>query len=334
MRFVPIRVISFVSFFLSVASLQAQTQAEINAQARADFAKADLDLNKTYQAVLAKLPTAEKQKLKEAQRAWVKSRDAEAASAAKEAEGGSIAPTIRYGRMTDLTRKRIAELKAMIDKGTASAAQTDAIQSEDKERPSVSEAETPPPPAANSISPDKKWEYVGGEEPQLVSADTKEVAVEFSCSLGGSDVAAPVWAPDSKRFALRCSGGKGSETSIYQQRDNGWEALEEPLGNGDEIFERAGNIVEAKAKKKGLRKGTFLHMNRWTVEPQRWIDSNTLVVYAAIIETVHRNDGEYVGPGYGTDLLVTLKFDDAGKWKIIKTHEMSKKEVEATEKNQ
>src|ERR1043166_2739581 len=42
-----IRLIGFISIFLSVASLQAQTQAEMNADARADFAKADVDLNKT-----------------------------------------------------------------------------------------------------------------------------------------------------------------------------------------------------------------------------------------------------------------------------------------------
>jgi hypothetical protein len=183
-------------------------------------------------------------------------------------------------------------------------------------------------PTPDPISPDKKWEYVGGEKPKLVNAETKEVALELSCSLGGSDFGAPLWAPDSKRFALSCSGGKANGTSIYLQRDNHWEALEESLGNGDEIFDRAGKIVEAQAKKKGLAKGTFLHMNLWTVEPVRWVDSNILVVYAAILETVHGNDGEHVGPSFGANLLFTLKFDDAGKWEITKTHEMSRKEVE------
>ena len=43
----------------------------MNARARADFERADADLNKTYQAVLAKLRDAEsKQTLKETQRAW------------------------------------------------------------------------------------------------------------------------------------------------------------------------------------------------------------------------------------------------------------------------
>ena len=50
-------------------------------------------------------------------------------------------------------------------------------------------------------------------------------------------------------------------------------------------------------------------------------------------ERVKRN-GEDVGLGFGTDLLVTLKFDDAGNWKIVKTHsdvgERSRKERERT----
>ncbi len=90
--------------------------AQIHAQTRADFKQADAELNKTYQALLAKLPdAASKQKLKEKQRAWITSRDVEAASAADEARGGSMAPTLRYETMTHLTRERIKELEAMLE---------------------------------------------------------------------------------------------------------------------------------------------------------------------------------------------------------------------------
>jgi hypothetical protein len=41
-----------------------------------------------------------------------------------------------------------------------------------------------------------------------------------------------------------------------------------------------------------------------------------------------RDDPGDMDDGYGADLLVTLKFDAAGKWKIIKTHRMSDKEVD------
>jgi uncharacterized protein YecT (DUF1311 family) len=110
-----------ISLFVAVAQIHAQTQAAMNAEARADFERADADLNKTYQAVLAKLgDTESKQKLKEAQRAWIATRDAEAARATKEAQGGSMAPTLRYEAMTRLTRERIKELKAMLDHGSES----------------------------------------------------------------------------------------------------------------------------------------------------------------------------------------------------------------------
>jgi len=52
--------------------MRAQTQAAMNAQARAEFERADAELNTTYQSVLAKLPDAEgKEKLKKRQRAWL-----------------------------------------------------------------------------------------------------------------------------------------------------------------------------------------------------------------------------------------------------------------------
>lgn len=90
---------------IPVAQIHAQTQAAMNAQARAEFVKVDAELNRTYEALLAKLPdTGSKQKLKESQRAWLAFRDAEAAFAADQARGGSMAPTIRYETMTELTQ--------------------------------------------------------------------------------------------------------------------------------------------------------------------------------------------------------------------------------------
>jgi hypothetical protein len=193
-------------------------------------------------------------------------------------------------------------------------------------------SETPAPTASpnpSSLSPDKKWEYSGGDTAKLVKAGTNEVALTFSeeCDLGGLvEHSELLWAPDSKRFAFySCGAGKEHLTLVYQLRDDRWVALERPR---DELFQLAGNIIQAQAKRKGLPKKTFLHMQWWTVKPERWLDSSTLVVYASMAEVVHRYDGEYVGSGFGTDLLLTLKFDTAGNWKIVKTHRMSGKEVE------
>ena len=44
-----------ISLLIPVAQIHAQTQATMNAKARAEFVQADAELNKTYQAVLAKL---------------------------------------------------------------------------------------------------------------------------------------------------------------------------------------------------------------------------------------------------------------------------------------
>jgi uncharacterized protein YecT (DUF1311 family) len=93
----------------------AQSQAEMNRQAAKDFEKADAQLNSTYAALMAKLPDAEsKRKLKESQRAWLVFRDAEAAFEADEARGGTMAPTLRYETMTELTRKRIKQLETRL----------------------------------------------------------------------------------------------------------------------------------------------------------------------------------------------------------------------------
>ena len=101
------------SLLVPVAQMHAQTQAAMNAEARADFKKADAELNKTYEALLKKLPDAEsKQKLKESQRAWLAFRDAEAAFAAG---GGTMAPTLRYATMTELTEQRIKQLKLHLE---------------------------------------------------------------------------------------------------------------------------------------------------------------------------------------------------------------------------
>src|ERR1041384_6179360 len=91
----------------------AQTQAAMNAQARAEFQKADAQLNKTYESLMSALPDAEsKRKLRESQRAWITFRDAEVAFAADEVRGGSMVPTIRYTTMTEITQQRIKQVKA------------------------------------------------------------------------------------------------------------------------------------------------------------------------------------------------------------------------------
>ena len=83
------------------------------------------------------------------------------------------------------------------------------------------------------------------------------------------------------------------------------------------------------------KKDLYLRLIWWTVRLDRWVDSNTAILYASLRQVAARRDdpGEMYD-GFGADLLFTLKFDEAGNWKIIKTHEMSEKEVENREKEQ
>ena len=198
-----------------------------------------------------------------------------------------------------------------------------------------SSAQEPSPPAKeqpSEISPDKKWEYLGGEdEAKIVATDTKQVVLHLP-EQGPGDV---VWAPDSKRFVFNWGQGRTRQTAFYQLRDDQWVALEFP-GDNDDIFEKQPNdIVAGQLKKEGLsekkleKQGKFLRLIWSTMKVDRWLDSNTAIVHVSLQQVAARRDapGE-MDNGYGADLLYTLKFDPSGKWKIVKTHRMSDKEVE------
>jgi uncharacterized protein YecT (DUF1311 family) len=106
-----------VSLLICLTPLHAQTQANINAQAHREFERSDTELNKTYEALLNKLPDVHsKQDLRASQRAWLVFRDAEGAFVADQVRDGSMAPTVRYEAMTQLTQQRIKELKLHFEK--------------------------------------------------------------------------------------------------------------------------------------------------------------------------------------------------------------------------
>ena len=196
---------------------------------------------------------------------------------------------------------------------------------------SSAQESSPPAEEHTSFSPDRKWEYLGGEdEPKIVATDTKQVLLQLS-DQGPGNV---VWAPDSKRFAYNWGQGRTRQTAFYQLRDDQWVALDFPADN-DDIFEKQPNdIVAGQLKKEGLsekkleRQGKFLRLIWDTMKVDRWLDSNTAIVLVSSRQVAARRDapGE-MDNGYGADLLYTLKFDPSGKWKIVKTHRMSEKEV-------
>ena len=202
-------------------------------------------------------------------------------------------------------------------------------------------AKTPEPESSkaadlSSVSPDKKWEYQPDESaPKIVRADTNEVVLDLSDQPAGNGFgfATVIWAPDSKRFAFNYGQGRTHATSLYQLRNEKWVALNSPSEDND-IEKRANDIVADQLKAQGLsekklsKQGKYLRLIWWTVNVDRWVDSNTAIAYASLQQVAARRDapGE-MDDGYGTDLLFTLRFDSAGKWKIVKTHRMSEKEV-------
>ncbi len=104
----PIFAIAFVFICSSGA---AQTQADLNEQSAREFKQADEALNDTYKKLVAKLDKQGKEKLQEAQRAWIKFRDLESESRADGYRGGSIMPLIYNNCQRDLTNARTKDLE-------------------------------------------------------------------------------------------------------------------------------------------------------------------------------------------------------------------------------
>lgn len=97
------------------ATVLAQSQHEMNAQAAADFAKADKELNVVYKQLTARLQPPTKEKLITAQLLWIKLRDADAEARASEWEGGSMYPMIYESTRARSTRHRVTELRGWLD---------------------------------------------------------------------------------------------------------------------------------------------------------------------------------------------------------------------------
>jgi len=323
MKWANVLVALIGSLLIPVAPIYAQTQAEMNATAREDFARADADLNKTYQAVLAKLVDSEsKQKLKEKQRAWVASRDAKAARATNEANGGSMAPMLRYETLTHLTRERIKELEAMLDHGTASGPKSTAPESESKQANSVSEAAPTAASTPYCISPDKKWEYklVDGS-PSIVEAGTTNIVFDLSEGVGIPEASEVIWSPDSKRFAFNYQAGTRYQTSeLYQFDGNEWQELDSPESDATAVpSDRSMTARKKKLKLSPDRPGRPIMTSYLTL---KWIDSNTALLYVHKAETFQiKGETEEVSAAF----FFTLKFDPEGKWKIARTTDLQAK---------
>ena len=103
---------------------EPMAQMDMNACAALDFEAADGELNRLWREVITaaresdrdidrsydKRPTSEAV-LRDAQRAWIKYRDAHCTYDGYEARGGSMEPMLYNGCRARLTRERIAQLR-------------------------------------------------------------------------------------------------------------------------------------------------------------------------------------------------------------------------------
>ena len=74
------------------------------------------ELNTIYSLLMEKLPKAEKVKLENEQKKWLKNRDIKAKKDAKEAEGGTMEPLLFTSSIEELNEERAIELAKRYDK--------------------------------------------------------------------------------------------------------------------------------------------------------------------------------------------------------------------------
>ena len=197
---------------------------------------------------------------------------------------------------------------------------SNAQQSPPTQTPEVAATpEVTAPPNPSWFSPDKRWEYHSSsqDEAKIVKAGTDQVVLDLAKALDsanescfGCDEAKLSWAPDSKRFALNYGRGRSHQTALFQLQGDEWKALKSPNDDVNEILN--------KTIKRGSSKKTHLRLIWETVKVHQWVDSNTAILYS----------GLEVDEAFGAHFLLTLKFDEAGNWKIIRTQRLSLKEAE------
>ncbi|NKC23331.1 DUF1311 domain-containing protein [Ochrobactrum oryzae] len=92
-----------------------KTQSEITACFGDDEKAADSTLNKLYQSLMHVLSDADKQRLRDAQRAWISFRDKECTFRVAPYADGSIAPSLTASCVTALTAQRVVDLRQQVN---------------------------------------------------------------------------------------------------------------------------------------------------------------------------------------------------------------------------
>jgi len=103
-----------LSLGLSVSAF-AQSQLDMNDDAIRAYEKADKELNLVYKQVIGTMSELDKTTLKTDQRKWIKIKESSCKKEAAEYEGGSMYDMIYHDCLARKTKKRITELKKMLN---------------------------------------------------------------------------------------------------------------------------------------------------------------------------------------------------------------------------
>ena len=103
--------------------LEEKVQTKLDSGVTADMREATTELSETwenelntvYSLLMEKLPKAEKVKLENEQKKWLKNRNIKAKKDAKEAEGGTMEPLLFTTSIKDLNEARAIELAKRYD---------------------------------------------------------------------------------------------------------------------------------------------------------------------------------------------------------------------------
>ena len=175
----------------------------------------------------------------------------------------------------------------------------------------------------NAPSPDRKWDYVADNPPKILNANTSRIALEFPAN--GAYYSAPIWAPDSRRFAVNYGQGRVHNSLIYQLSGEEWKELTR-LGDDDQTLAAPNKNITAQLKAKGLPENVYLRLIRQSVQLHRWLDSTTAIVYADLAERPESEDLLLVA-----NFALTVRFNPVGNWKITKSRLLSEKEMKTFE---
>ena len=103
--------------------LEEKVQTKLDSGVTADMREATTELSETwenelntvYSLLMEKLPKAEKVKLENEQKKWLKNRNIKAKKDAKEAEGGTMEPLLFTSSIEELNEERAIELAKRYD---------------------------------------------------------------------------------------------------------------------------------------------------------------------------------------------------------------------------